>query len=366
MEFSLSRDDLLKPLQWVSSVVDKRQTMAVLQNVLVEVENGVLRLTGTDTEIELIAQIDLDSSFQEGAVTLPGRKAVDWLKQLKAGAEILVKMDDQRVVFKSGRSSSRVGTLPAGDFPNLEDSITLQSLRVDARKLKRLIDKTAFAMAQQDVRYYLNGMLLDIRPELLRLVSTDGHRLALCDMTISGVDQKLQAILPRKAVLELSRLLAEADGDVTLNLGQHHLRVLMNQITFTTKLIDGRFPDYERVLPRDGDKLVLVHREELRAALLRTSVLCNEKFRGLKLLLSPGDLQLTANNAEQEEAEERIAVEYSGPELEIGFNVSYLLDVLAVLEETHVLLTLGGQNSSLLMQEQEARDASYVVMPMRI
>ncbi len=366
MEFSLTRDDLLKPMQWVSSVVDKRQTMAVLQNILLEVEQGQLRLTGTDTEIELVVQVALQGDFQEGAVTLPGRKAVDWLKQLKPGVTIQVKLEEQRVVFKSGRSSSRVATLPAGDFPNLQDSISLQTLELDAQKLKKLIDKTAFAMAQQDVRYYLNGMLLDIRPEVLRMVSTDGHRLALCDMSIDTLDQRQQAIIPRKAVLELSRLLGENQGTVTLQLGQHHLRVLMDQVIFTTKLIDGRFPDYERVLPRDGDKYVLAHREELRAALLRVSVLCNEKFRGLRLSLRSGELELVANNAEQEEAEERVAVDYSGAELEIGFNVGYLLDVLAALEEPHILLTLGGQNSSLLLQEQESRDATYVVMPMRI
>ena len=366
MKFSLTRDELLKPLAWVSSVVDKRQSMAVLQNILLVVEDNVLRLTGTDTELELVASINLVHEAQEGEITVPGRKLVDWLKQLTGNPIVDVRLDDQKLYFKAGRSQSRIATLPASDFPNLQDSMGHFSFKLERQALKKLIDKVSFAMAQQDVRYFLNGMLMDLKPGLLRLVATDGHRLALCQSDVDYDGTRQQAIVPRKSILELSRLLGEDGGPAEVILGQHHLRISLGSIIFTTKLIDGKFPEYERVLPRDGDKMVLAGRDELRGALLRTLVFCNEKVHGIRVTLTSGNLQLTASNAEQEEAQENISVEYSGSELEIGFNVVYLLDVLNVLDEPTSLITLGGQNSSLLLQEQEGRDASYVVMPMRI
>ncbi|MGE8453649.1 MAG: DNA polymerase III subunit beta, partial [Pseudomonadales bacterium] len=234
-------------------------------------------------------------------------------------------------------------------------------------KLRRLIERTSFAMAQQDVRYYLNGMLLEVQSGLLRAVATDGHRLAMCSMEATiQQDGKHQVIVPRKGILELARLLTEQDAEVSIVLGQHHIRANTGEFTFTSKLVDGKFPDYERVLPRGGDKLVVADRQGLREAFSRTAILSNEKYRGIRLTLAAGLLKIQANNPEQEEAEEEIVVDYNGGGLEIGFNVSYLLDVLGVMGTEQVRLILSDSNSSALLQEADNDDSAYVVMPMRL
>ncbi|MEK1907723.1 MAG: DNA polymerase III subunit beta, partial [Pseudomonas sp.] len=234
-------------------------------------------------------------------------------------------------------------------------------------KLRRLIERTSFAMAQQDVRYYLNGMLIEVQTGVLRAVATDGHRLAMCAMDAAIENtEKHQVIVPRKGILELARLLTEQDGEVAIVLGQHHIRATTGEFTFTSKLVDGKFPDYERVLPRGGDKLVIGDRQALREAFSRTSILSNEKYRGIRLQLASGQLKIQANNPEQEEAEEEVAVDYNGGSLEIGFNVSYLLDVLGVMTTEQVRLILSDANSSALVQEAGNDDSSYVVMPMRL
>ena len=233
--------------------------------------------------------------------------------------------------------------------------------------VRRLIERTSFAMAQQDVRYYLNGMLLELGGNLLRAVATDGHRLAMCSMAAPlEQSERHQVIVPRKGILELARLLTEQDADVAIVLGQHHIRATTKEFTFTSKLVDGKFPDYERVLPKGGDKLVVGERQELREAFTRTAILSNEKYRGIRLQLANGLLKIQANNPEQEEAEEEVAVEYSGSTLEIGFNVSYLLDVMGVMTTDKVRLILSDSNSSALVQEFDNDDSAYVVMPMRL
>lgn len=234
-------------------------------------------------------------------------------------------------------------------------------------QLRRLIDRTGFAMAQQDVRYYLNGMLWEIRDKHLRVVATDGHRLAMC--TLPGkidASDDVQVILPRKGVLELARLLLEDDADIAIVIGSNHIRATTEHFTFTSKLVDGKFPDYQRVLPRSPDKVVLGSRLELRQAFTRTAILSNEKYRGVRLKLTPNTLDIVANNPEQEEAEEAVAVDYDGDTLEVGFNVSYLLDVLGVLSGDQVKLSLSDPNSSALLEESDADDSLYVVMPMRL
>uniref|UniRef100_UPI00356B5482 DNA polymerase III subunit beta n=1 Tax=Pseudomonas sp. TaxID=306 RepID=UPI00356B5482 len=241
------------------------------------------------------------------------------------------------------------------------------SLSLSQSRLRRLIERTSFAMAQQDVRYYLNGMLLEVQTGILRAVATDGHRLAMCSMA-AEIEQteRHQVIVPRKGILELARLLTEQDADVGIILGQHHIRATTGEFTFTSKLVDGKFPDYERVLPRGGDKLVVADRQGLREAFSRTAILSNEKYRGIRLQLAAGLLKIQANNPEQEEAEEEIAVDYNGNQLEIGFNVSYLLDVLGVMTTDQVRLILSDSNSSALVQEADNDDSAYVVMPMRL
>lgn len=366
MKMSISRDQLLKPLQQVSGVVEKRQTLPVLANVLMVVENGRVSMTGTDLEVELIARTDLAVDFQDGEITVPARKLLDICKSLPANAEVELKMDGQKLVIKSGKSRFSLATLPSNEFPNLEEGIGSYTFSIQQKALKRLIDKTAFAMAQQDVRYYLNGMLFEVTQGRLRTVATDGHRLAMCDETANATGDRMQVIVPRKGVLELSRLLGDDDGEVALTLGTNHIRATIGNVTFTSKLIDGRFPDYERVLPKGGDKVVIANRDELKQSLQRAAILSNEKYRGIRLQLSSELLKIQANNPDQEEAEEEVSVEYTGSALEIGFNVSYLLDILNALTGANAKLILGDSNSSALVQEVESLDAAYVVMPMRL
>lgn len=368
MKFLVGRDALLKPLQLVAGVVERRQTLPVLSNVLFEVKGSQLRLTGTDLEVEMVASLPVSESSLDGEVTVPARKLLDIVKSLPAGTDIRFERDGQKITLKCGRSRYSLATLPASEFPNIEQGVGNQAIELDVDTLKKLIDSTAFSMAQQDVRYYLNGMLLEVTSDRLRTVATDGHRLAMADANVdTGVGSKLQVIVPRKGILELSRLLTE-DGDskARLSLGGNHVRVEYGNLTFTSKLIDGKFPDYERVLPKNSDKAVFAQREELRSSLSRAAILSNEKYRGIRLVLSTGTLGIVANNPEQEEAHEEIAVDYKGVELEIGFNVSYLLDVLNTLKGVQVKVALGDANSSALVSDAENACSWYVVMPMRL
>lgn len=366
MKFSINREQLLKPLQQVAAVVEKRQTLPVLSNVLLEVGDGQLSMTGTDLELELVARLPLEGEHQAGETTVPARKLVDIAKSLPAEADIRFEVDGERMLVRSGRSRFTLSTLPASEFPNLEEDAAGSTLDIQPGVLRGLIDRTAFSMAQQDVRYYLNGMLFELKPGRLRAVATDGHRLALCDAELDMPVEEASVILPRKGVMELSRILGDAGENARLTVGRNHVRIVVGAITFTSKLVDGKFPDYERVVPRGGDKVFIADRAELRQVLSRTAILSNEKYRGVRLNLEEGNLRVMANNPEQEEAEENIAIEYSGGPLEIGFNVGYLVDVLNALDEDRVQMTLADSNSSALMEEPGGGDALYVVMPMRL
>ena len=367
MHFTIQREALLKPLQLVAGVVERRQTLPVLSNVLLVVEGQQLSLTGTDLEVELVGRVTLEDAAEPGEITVPARKLMDICKSLPSDALIDLRVDDQKLLVKAGRSRFTLSTLPANDFPTVEEGPGSLTFNLPQAKLRRLVERTSFAMAQQDVRYYLNGMLLEVQSGLLRAVATDGHRLAMCSMEATIQQEgKHQVIVPRKGILELARLLTEQDAEVAIVLGQHHIRANTGEFTFTSKLVDGKFPDYERVLPRGGDKLVLADRQGLREAFSRTAILSNEKYRGIRLTLASGLLKIQANNPEQEEAEEEIVVDYAGSGLEIGFNVSYLLDVLGVMATEQVRLILSDSNSSALLQEADNDDSAYVVMPMRL
>jgi DNA polymerase-3 subunit beta len=367
MKFSISREALLRPLTLVAGVVERRQTLPVLSNVLIDVDGDQVSLTGTDLEVELIGRTVAGTVEQQGAATVPARKLMDICKSLPEQADIQLAVEEGRAVLRSGRSRFTLSTLPVAEFPNIEETDASQELSVPRGTLKHLIESTAFAMAQQDVRYYLNGMLLEMQSHLLRAVATDGHRLAMCSRELDvNVAEPQKLIVPRKGILELSRLLDDSDEPVSLTLGASHVRAHTGDFTFTSKLIDGKFPDYERVVPRGGDKVMLAERAELRQVLSRTAILSNEKYRGVRLYLEPGNLKVMANNPEQEEAEESIAVEYDGPAMEMGFNVGYLIDVMSILDEDRVQMTLADPNSSALLEEPGGGDALYVVMPMRL
>ena len=365
MKFSISRDALIKPLNLVAGVVERRQTLPILSNVLLSLEGKQLALTGTDLEVELVGRVELDVEGVDGDVTVPARKLVDICKSLPDSSVIEFSVEGGKATVKAGRSRFTLSTLPASEFPSVEEGAGELAMELPQAVVKRLIDRTAFAMAQQDVRYYLNGMLLELKSGRLRMVATDGHRLALCTAPDPVDAGDATVIVPRKGVLELARLL-EGDENVRLVIGSNHVRAANRQFTFTSKLVDGKFPEYERVLPKSPDKSVIGNRLELKQAFTRTAILSNEKYRGVRLKLSSDSLEITANNPEQEQAEEVVTVEYQGTELEVGFNVSYLLDVLSVLNGDRVRLSLADSASSALVEEADGGDSVYVVMPMRL
>lgn len=366
MKFTVSREDFLKPLQLVVGVVERRQTLPILSNVLIQLADGRLSLTGTDLEVEIVGHLNLDAPSESGEITVPARKLMDICRSLPDGAEINFSEEGGRVLVTSGRSRFTLSSLPANEFPSVDDGPGKREFVINQAELKQLISHTSFAMAQQDVRYYLNGMLLEVGENRARVVATDGHRLAMMDVQVPSLDGELtQAILPRKGVIELSRLLAD-DGDVTVVLGNNHIRIATQEFRFTSKLVDGAYPDYDRVLPKGGDKQMLGNREELRNAFSRTAILSNEKYRGVRLLLSEGQLTLVANNPEQEEAQEDVTVNYIAEDLEVGFNVSYIIDVLNVLSGEEARFTLSDANSSALIEDPAKEGAVYVVMPMRL
>ncbi len=368
MKFVISREALLKPLNLVAGVVERRQTLPILANILLVVDEERVSLTGTDLEVELVGRVVLSvAAVESGEVTIPARKLVEICKSLPEGSDIEFTSTEGKVTVKSGRSRFTLSTLPAREFPNVEDSMGTLKFTVKQGQLKRLIERTSFAMAQQDVRYYLNGMLWELDAKQIRVVATDGHRLAMCTLaTDLDITEVTQVILPRKGVIELSRLLLDEEAEIAVVIGSNHIRATTDEFTFTSKLVDGKFPDYKRVLPKAADKVLLGSRQELRQAFSRTAILSNEKYRGVRLKLTDNNLEIVANNPEQEEAEEIVSVEYQGDSLEMGFNVGYLLDVLGVLSGEKIKLSLADPNSSALLEESEDGDSLYVVMPMRL
>lgn len=366
MKFAISRETLLRPLQVIGGVVEKRQTLPILSNVLIIAEHGKLTLVGTDLEVELKATTTAEIG-EEGEITVPARKFGDICRTLPESAVIEFLMEGDKATIRSGRSRFSLSTLSATEFPVTEAGKGAFRFEIAPSALRSLIDQTHFCMANQDVRYYLNGMLLEIKSGILRAVATDGHRLAISETECAGVaTEDRQVIIPRKGVLELGRLLVDDEVPCTVEVGNSHIKVMVGDVVMTSKLVDGRFPDYERVIPRGGDKLIQADRALLRQALVRTSILSNEKYRGIRLQFGTNLVKATVNNPEQEEAEEEIQVDYTGPEFEIGFNVSYLLDALNVIKEEQVLMTMSDSNSSCLVTGLEDKKSRYVVMPMRL
>lgn len=367
MKFSIAREQLLPALQTIGGVVERRQTLPILANALLVVNEGQLSLTATDMEVELVVRLALEGGTA-GETTLPARKLLDICRTLPEAAELNFEIEGDRARVRSGRSRFTLATLPSTEYPSTEVSESTAQFAVAQARLRQLLEDTQFAMAQQDVRYYLNGLLLELNPDALRTVATDGHRLAQSEATIkTGVTTPVQIIVPRKGVQELLRLLDQSDEEITLQVGGNHLRIDTGRIQFTSKLIDGRFPDYQRVIPATDGNILSADRETLRQSLTRASILSNEKYRGIRLILNENMLRALAHNPEQEEAEEEVEVDYSGPELEIGFNVSYLLDALAAVRTARVQIAFTDANSSCLIRpDGDDQNSQYVVMPMRL
>ncbi len=366
MKIQVGRNELLSALQSVIGVVERRQTLPVLANFLLEAREDELIVVGTDLEMELVGRARVQN-LAPGRVTVPARKLFDITRGLPEGAELTLEAGEDRVSVRSGKSRFSLASLNADEFPAMGAVTGGRELRLKRAELKNLIDKTQFAMAQQDVRYYLNGLLLDVSPKRVRTVATDGHRLAFSELVReTGIKESFQVILPRKSVLELYRLLDASDEEVVLQLGQGQVQADIDVVKLTTKTIEGRFPDYERVIPENGDKKVQADREQLRRALARTAILSNEKFRGVRLQLSPAQLKLQTHNPEHEEAEEEIEVGYDGDALEIGFNVNYLMDALSAITGEQIILELKNSDSSGLIYEAGDASSKYVIMPMRL
>jgi DNA polymerase-3 subunit beta len=365
MKLTAEREKLLAPLQAVIGVVERRQTMPVLANVLLGVHGGQLSITATDLEVELVAATEVTVQ-ESGDITVPGRKFLDILRALPEKVSVSLSVEGEKVVIKAGRSRFSLATLPAVEFPVIDDINAQQTVQIPRKELLRLLEKTHFSMAQQDVRYYLNGMLLEIDGMSLRAVATDGHRLALCETALaSKAKTSQQVIVPRKGVLELQRVLTEV-GDADVAIGTNHVRAQIGDVRFTSKLIDGRFPEYSRVIPAAAAHAIRADRDVLRQALQRTAILSNEKYRGIRITVKNSALTVQAHNPEQEEAEEEIEVAYEGADLEVGFNVNYLLDALAAIDGQEVELGLTDSNSSCLIRSPGNATARYVVMPMRL
>jgi DNA polymerase-3 subunit beta len=366
MKFNINRDVLLPVLQTVSGVVDRRQTLPILSNLLLNLEAGKLSITATDMEVELIVAIDLPLE-QAGELTLPARKLLDICRALPQAAELQFEVKNDKVLIKSGKSRFTLASLPAQEYPVIDITENITSFTIKQKQLERLLENTQFAMAQQDVRYYLNGLLLEISQNKLRAVATDGHRLALDEAEIQmPINEPLQIIVPRKGITELTRLLDDDDSEIEIQISTNHIRVKKETTCFTSKLIDGRFPDYQRVIPELSETPVFADREELRNSLTRASILSNEKYRGVRIIFNTNSLRALAHNPEQEEAEEELEVDYKGSEIEIGFNVSYLLDTLSIIKSKKVRLSVLDPNSSCLILPEDESNCQYVVMPMRL
>ncbi len=377
MKFNINREDFLHPLQLVVGAVERRHTLPILANVLLQVEGqNQLWLTGTDLEVELVANADLSGeTIHDGQITVPAKKLLDIVRGFPEDSSIFFEVEENKAIIRSGRAKYSLSTLTADDYPNLEDWQVESEFEITQQDLKTLIESVQFSMAQQDVRYYLNGMSLETSEHTIRTVATDGHRLA---MSINEYTQEVlpskQVIIPRKGVMEISRLIEDSTDQVNIQLGTNHIKMQSKKFVFTSKLVDGRFPDYNRVVPKTTDKHVIVYRDVLKSAFSRAMILTNDKFKGVRLNLSSGELKITATNPEQEQAEEIVDVNYEGEDLEIGFNVAYLIDALNAIETNAVVLKLSDSNASALVHGVKTVDGNhidddesqYVIMPMRL
>ncbi len=367
MKFTVSRETLLKPLQAIINIVDKKQTTPILSNLLIKVDTDTIELTATDMEIELISKITLSTPAEPGISTVPAKKLFEIFKNLPEQSMIEIKAEgNDKIIIKSGKSKFSLATLPAEGFPAMESQLGQTMIQVPEKTLAHLIRKTAFAMAQQDVRYFLNGLLLEVSEKMIRTVATDGHRLALTSETIQGHPGVHQVIIPRKTIMELQRILGVSDEPITLILGSHFIRIALKDMIITSKLVDGRYPDYNRVIPSTGKNIMIVPKDAFRQALQRTAILSNEKHHGVRLNIENNVLKLMANNPEQEEAEDEIEVAYIGEKVDIGFNITYFMEVLSVLECENIKVTLTNNVSSILLHDPENSQSVYVIMPIRL
>jgi DNA polymerase-3 subunit beta len=361
-----ARDALLKPLQVVSGIVERRQTLPILANILIRKDGERLSFTATDLEIQIQTVADIGAGRDAAATTVSARKLVDILRALPE-ADVALSLSNKKLTVQSARSRFNLQTLAAEEYPTVAQAEFTADFTLPAATLKYLLAMVHYAMAAQDIRYYLNGMLLVVDGETVRAVATDGHRLALCEVSKDGGSgSKIEAIVPRKTILELSRLLPDTEDPVRVQMAANQIKFSFGAIELVSKLVEGKFPDYVKVVPTGNTKVFTVGRELLMAALHRAAILTTDKFKGVRWVLAPGSLKITSTNADQEEAQEEIEIDYSGDGLDVGFNVTYLLDVLANLKAEHIRFSLGDALGSALITMPDSERFKYVVMPMRI
>lgn len=370
-----TRDAILKPLQQVAGIVEKRHTLPILSNILITKQGPKVSFISTDIEMQITASASIGAGTENESTTVSARKLVDILKALPTNDEVTLSLAAQKLSITQNRSKFSLQTLPSTEFPTVVRSDQFPArVQLAQKDVKRLLHLVSFSMAQQDIRYYLNGMLIVVDKSHLKAVATDGHRLAFAQITIANAEnltladqaEKIEVIIPRKAISELQKTLRDDDQEVTIEIASNQARFILDDLEILSKLIEGRFPDYQRVIPQNHNKKIDFNRELLLGALARVAILTSDKFKGVRLILSPDQLRISSTNAEQEEAQEDIAIEYQGELLDIGFNVQYLIEVLTTLHADAICLSLLDQNSSALLTTSTDPEFRYVVMPMRI
>lgn len=367
MHISLQRNDLIKPLTYVAGAVEKRQTLPILSFVLLKQKADEITLTGTDLEVEIVAKVKA-SQEATGELTLPARKLLDICRALPDGATLDIRKEGEKATVRSGKSRFSLLTLPADDFPDIQVAQWDQTASIEQSTFKNILVQTNFCMAQQDMRYFLNGLLFDIDNGRLRVVGTDGHRMALSEstLTISKKDEQRQAIVPRKGIHELMRLLEDSSENIEIKLSANHIQANTRTFTFISKLIDGKYPDYTKVIPALQSKHIKIERETLKEALGRAAILSNEKYRGVRFSISGKSMKISTHNPEQEEAQEDVQIDYSGEPIEIGFNVSYVIEAISALQSKEIIIDLTDSNSSCTIHTSDSNSPMYVIMPMRL
>ena len=366
MKFTINREQLLTPLQQIVSVIERRQTMPILSNVLIVVSEQQLVLTGTDLEIQIVASLDLQE-FEEGEITVPARKFLDICRLLPQEAQIKIEQQDDKVKVVSGRSRFSLSSLDADDFPEFSEAELDYRFAINAGDFKKALSKTMFCMANQDVRYYLNGLMLNISNSKLKLVASDGHRLSIYKGDIgvaTGFEERI--IIPRKGVLELSRLLDDPDAELNIQFSNSNIKIAIKNLVFSAKLVDAKYPDFSKVFEQDFFEAIYIPRQQLKDTLNRVAILANEKFKGVGFEVKENLLKISAHNPEHDEAEEELAIEYQGEPLSIAFNAQYLLDAISNLDSEQATLTIAKNASSCFVEDPSDDSFKFIVMPMRL
>ena len=361
------RDTLLRPLQIVSGIVERRHTLPILANILIRKDGEKVSFLSTDIEVQITTHADVGSGNETTATTVAARKLLDILRALPDSGEVAISLSNKRLTVQSGKSRFALQTLAAEEFPTVAQAEHYNAqVNLPQKTLKHLFNMVHFAMAQQDIRYYLNGLLLVVEGKNVIAVATDGHRLAFCQVATEQEFPRQEVIIPRKTIIELQRLLDESDEEVKLEIANNQVKLTFADIELISKLVEGKFPDYTRVVPKGYKNGFTISREQLLRSLQRAAIMTSDKFKGVRWVIAPGSLKISSTNADQEEAVEELEIDYGGDTVDIGFNVSYLLDVLNNLKNDYVNIALGDANSSALVTIPDNADFKYVVMPMRI